>query len=375
MNQLNFRSLLGVIAEQFDILPATGGAYELLQTPDEERRFEESVCDKGDKNVSSFAEPVNEVFVSKKITEIPRKQKHFFRYFIDGTVQTYVLGTGLEHDRTFPIVLAQIGAAALFREDNGLLTRANENNKLLLLLPFGLISSSSLQKIIEMSEKCMGNHLEVVDTTKKDDDLGDVKEFEDETNRSTGIAKSRMRSLEHKLAEKLGVDTEVHFIIDGTIRSGSFGWGGTVPKNAVAVSKSFSQQPKFDVFKKETEMKNVPRLLAQLQVENRTPAFFTSKGKVIFWYIRMREQGQVDYPLMGVIKVEIPAPGDPYTNASSEYIDLVSGCLLSERNVTPYGNDSRWHAHIYPVYATEQYIKSRFYSRDILEGMICWPRK
>ncbi|OGU60620.1 MAG: hypothetical protein A2V66_09835, partial [Ignavibacteria bacterium RBG_13_36_8] len=285
-------------------------------------------------------------------------------------VQTYVLGTGLEHERNFPIVLAQIGAAALFREENGLLTKAYENKKLLLLLPFDVISNSSIQKIQDMSQTCMGRQLDIVDTTTNDMDLGNAKEYEDATNRSTGIAKSHMRALEHDLANTIGKEKQAHFVIDGTIRSGSFGWGGSIPKNSIAVSKSFTQQPKFDVFKKEVEMRNMPRLLAQLKVENRTPAFFTSKGKVIFWYLRMREQGQVDYPLMGVIKIEIPSPDEPYTLTDTEYIDKISGCLLAERNVTPYGNDARWHAHIYPIYATEQYIKSRFYSRDILKGMI-----
>lgn len=280
----------------------------------------------------------------------------------------------MEHDRNFPIVLAQIGAAALKRQDNGAMSKVFAEQKILLLLPFKLIAEQTLKNIVEVTEKSTDGLIEVVDTTAIDDDLGETSETEDPTGRATGIAKSRMRALEREIAITVGENSKANFIIDGTIRSGSFGWGQSVPKNSVAISKSFTQRPRFEVFGKgEVEMKNLPRLLSGLKYEHRTPAFFTSKGKVIFWYLRMRAQGQVDYPLMGVIKVEVPAvtPGE---RIPSETIDLISSCLLAERTVAPYGADARWHAHIYPVYVTEQYIKNMFYTRETFKGMIRWPK-
>ena len=46
----------------------------------------------------------------------------------------------------------------------------------------------------------------------------------------------------------------------------------------------------------------------------------------------------------------------------SEEIDTISAHLINERNPVCYGTDARWANHLYPVYMTEQYCKSRFHS-------------
>lgn len=344
----------------------------MLETPDADRRFEETISDKDDTVVQSFAEVEKPDFLYRKINPISRASNHCFRYFIDGSVQTYVVGTGLEHDRNFPIVLAQIGAAALHRLDSGRLVKKIFKQALLLLLPFNSVSENTIKALINIAKETAGNDLQIIDTSQVDVDLGETSASEDFTSRATGIAKSRMRAIERDVATEASQISDDYIVIDGTIRAGSFGWGQSVPKKTVAVSKSFTQRPRFDVFGKEVEMRNLPRLLARLDFENRTPAFFTSKGKVIFWYLRLREQKQVDYPLMGVIKVEIPAL-NPNDRVIRDHIDLISGCLLAERNVSPYGADGRWHAHLYPIYSTEQYLKTMFYSREVFKGMIKFP--
>jgi hypothetical protein len=79
----------------------------------------------------------------------------------------------------------------------------------------------------------------------------------------------------------------------------------------------------------------------------------------------------VDYPLMGVVKVELPCPTQRPVEA--ELADLLSRTLVAERNVTPHGRDRRWHCHLYPIFLAEQAIKARFYSRDVMAGLIRWP--
>ena len=48
----------------------------------------------------------------------------------------------------------------------------------------------------------------------------------------------------------------------------------------------------------------------------------------------------MDYPLMGVIKVEYPNP--TAEAIPSEIIDEISSALVAERQVTPHGRDIRW---------------------------------
>lgn len=40
----------------------------------------------------------------------------------------------------------------------------------------------------------------------------------------------------------------------------------------------------------------------------------------------------------------------------------------------PHGRDNRWRCHLYPIFLAEQTIKNGFYSKDVLMGMIRWPR-
>jgi hypothetical protein len=44
---------------------------------------------------------------------------------------------------------------------------------------------------------------------------------------------------------------------------------------------------------------------------------------------------------------------------------MISAALLNERNPTCYGADLRFANHLYPVYLTESFIKSRFMSEEM----------
>lgn len=116
---------------------------------------------------------------------------------------------------------------------------------------------------------------------------------------------------------------------------------------------------------------DITSILAGLPFANRTVAYSAHGGRVAFWYVRLREQKEVDYPLMGVVKVELPCPDQEPVD--SELADLLSRALVAERNVTPYGHDNRWHCHLYSIFLAEQAIKNGFYSKDVLMGMIRWP--
>ena len=49
---------------------------------------------------------------------------------------------------------------------------------------------------------------------------------------------------------------------------------------------------------------------------------------------------------------------------NSDEIDTLSAYILNERCPVCYGNDARWANHIYPIYLTEQYIKSKYISTE-----------
>ena len=156
-------------------------------------------------------------------------------------------------------------------------------------------------------------------------------------------------------------------ILDGAVKLDQF----IKSPYLIGVAKSFRKDPQFYLGKGRANRKDVTAILAGLPYAHRTAAFNAHYGKVAFWYVRLREQKELDYPLMGVIKVELPLPDREPVDA--ELADLLSRALVAERNVTPHGLDRRWHCHLYPIYIAERTIKNRFYSQDVLMGAIRWP--
>jgi hypothetical protein len=79
----------------------------------------------------------------------------------------------------------------------------------------------------------------------------------------------------------------------------------------------------------------------------------------------------LDYPLMGVVKVEVPLAAGGMLDG--DLVDRLSRCLVAERTVAPHGRDPRWHAHLYPIHVAERAIRVGFVSHEVLRAAIQWP--
>jgi len=99
--------------------------------------------------------------------------------------------------------------------------------------------------------------------------------------------------------------------------------------------------------------------------------FAARSGAVAVWYVRLREQRHLDYPLMGVVKVELPRH-DP-SPVPSDLVDRLSSAIVAERQSTPHGRDVRWHAHLYAIFLAEQAVKNGFVSSEVLKAGLRWP--
>ncbi|MBR1646283.1 MAG: hypothetical protein IJ685_05850 [Selenomonadaceae bacterium] len=70
---------------------------------------------------------------------------------------------------------------------------------------------------------------------------------------------------------------------------------------------------------------------------------------------------------VGVVKVEKILVTDTEIDKNqidSDTVNMLSACLINERNPVCYGTDSRWANHIYPIFLTESFIKSRSISAE-----------
>lgn len=365
--------IFNLLGSGIKILPATGGAVEYLQRPDQEE-FEDALINKETESVTSFAEiPEPDLQnIYRPTPPITRIQNHLFRFFIDGSIRTYFLGTGIEGTRSFPIELSQIGSAVIKREDDGQLSVLSQKQRLLFLLPKqneGI--SDTLWDQIRKTPK--PDYFEIIDFTLPDR-LGDAKR--DPRDKAGAKARSEMHKLEIELMKSTDSlrNQKSWLILDGSVKFVEEEIWESWRDNPyiIGVAKSFRKDPIFLFGKKKTQRSDITSLLAGLPHGYRTVAFSSSDEKVAFWYVRLREQKELDYPLMGVEKVEYPRPDKK--PVPSDLADLISRALVAERNVTPYGLDHRWHCSLYPIHIAEQVIKNRFFSREVLMGCIKWPK-
>lgn len=84
------------------------------------------------------------------------------------------------------------------------------------------------------------------------------------------------------------------------------------------------------------------------------------------WYIRLREKSKTRTPFDGIVKVEkiLVREEELKKGMDTETVDRLSALIINERNPTCYGMDTRWANHIYPVYLTEQFVKSHYLSTE-----------
>ncbi len=359
-----------LLSEKLQVLPAAGGAVEDLQRPDEDE-LEDMLINRDSKEVTAFAE-TPEPSPSDLYRSTPalfRAEKHLYRYFIDGSLKTYYLATGIEGERSFPIELAQIGASVMHREDNGKVRPVGVKDRILLLVPRGQhgVSDSVWQQLSQLNTP--DGFFEVIDTTQKTVNTPQEPNIENLRTRAGGIARNRMHLLE---IEMIGLteglrNADNWLILDGAVKLDQF----IKTPNMIGVAKNFRKDPQFYFGNKRRHRKDITSILAGLPFAHRTAAFSAHDGQVAFWYVRLRKQGEVDYPLMGVVKVELPLPDRKPVDA--DLADLISRALVAERNVTPHGRDKRWHCHLYPIFQAEQAIKNRFYTEQVLMGAVRWP--
>lgn len=135
----------------------------------------------------------------------------------------------------------------------------------------------------------------------------------------------------------------------------------------IGVSKSFNPESCLDHTGKPNS-----NYIADLPVYHRTPvARYENReflGDVQFgvWYIRLRDKKRTQTPFDGVVKVEKIMMDEEIDNGiNSDIVDLISANIINERNPTCYGIDRRWANHLYPVFLTESYVKSKYISTEM----------
>jgi hypothetical protein len=359
------RPALEVIAQEAKVLPATGQALEDLMRPDHAEVIDR-LRSMDDKAMDVLLEcPNRKPYV--ELTPLHRTQKHLLRYFLDGSARTFFLGDAMEGRHRTPIHVAQVGAVAVFRKDNGQVRVAQSVHKIILMLDKNAVSFGD--KVEELVKKA-GPRFSFHDTMEEDGETEKSSPGKEPRSRAAHKAHHIMAGEEEKLGRELKREKDHWLVLDGSLGKDLYLWK-EVPQ-FLGVTKSFSREPIFKLpGARGGQIVNLYELLSSLPFSARTCAFSARSGKVAVWYVRLREQRHLDYPLMGVVKIEYPnLTGEA---VPSDRIDQLSSAIVAERQVTPHGKDIRWHAHLYAIYLAEQAVKMGFVSSEALKAGIRWP--
>jgi hypothetical protein len=370
----DLRTILKAIAQEVEVLPAVGGAVEDLERPDFEER-EDQAFNEDEKVFASIFEsdPSGQrPLLYRHVPPVGRGEKHLFRYFLDGSFRSYFLGTALENERESPVHFAQIGACVLRREDDGSVRREALRLENILLAGKQRLSDMVWSKLEGISSQTA---VKLVDLTEKDIVSGVLSDL-DLRNKAGGKVRFAMHMLEAEMIQAVfgHLSRECWLIVDGSLlfepTLAQLSRSEQIPP-VIGVTKNFRKDPQF-VFGKgpRAQRQSIYKLLTDLGAEHRTAAFSAREGKVVFWYVRLREQTHLDYPLMGVVKVELANPSREAV--PSDLIDEISRALVAESHVTPHGQDRRWHAHLYPIFLAERAVKESLLSREVVQQFLKW---
>lgn len=307
-----------------------------------------------------------------------------FQFFLDGSRRTYKVDDIEINRNVYPVIAGQIGVACCQRisasqfrsvkggfEHNFVLSlpkAANPNGGDSALFFNSLTAKVNKTKRVEGAgvnfSKILSYDSKKQDDGKKYEHLG-IATIQDE------LIETEKKIVAHLSAKNL-INPEKYLIKDGSLqykpmRTGDFKELAKIKshyKCVVGLSKMFNPELCLD-----RTGKSIADKIAKLPLYHRTPAFkYKSEivGNVFFaiWYARIREAERTSGPFAGVLKIEkILITDDEIENGiNSEEVDLITANIINERNPVCYGSDSRWANHLYPIYLTENYIKSKYLS-------------
>jgi len=312
---------------------------------------------------------------SKRISNYPP----LFRYFLDGSRRTYKIDDIAYNNRIYPIVAGQIGVGCCERNDPNHFKLKKLEKSFVLSLPACADKDGKGNLFFNNLTSKLNNHLSVksknisFEKVLSYEDRGDSDKYE---NKGIATIQDEMIDKEKKIVVALtkanALNDDSYLIKDGSLeyaamRTGDYKDLSIIKSNfrrVVGVSKSFNPERCED----EKGKSNATRI-ANLPLYHRTAAYMYEAdrvGNVRFgiWYVRIRNAQYSSSPFAGIVKIQkiMVTDSEQENGLNTEEIDNITANIINERNPVCYGNDNRWANHLYPIYLTEQFLKSQYLS-------------
>lgn len=301
-----------------------------------------------------------------------------FKLFLDGSRRTYKIVDMPIGSQVFPIVAGQVGVGVCKRESRRV-APCELMFDIVLAVPDKINPDGGGSR--QNAAYCAGllaklnqeqSRVQINDVVFYSSQLKDRENFEDKAvSRIHDYMITHEKAMVDQLVQKRILTDRSWLIKDGSLEYSkvadkddkfSFNRIRNNFRRVVGVSKSFNPE-----LAKLKSNKSAAGLIARLQENERTPAAMYKSDRLGFsafavWYVRLRKPRYGRGPFDGIVKVEkvLVTDHEKEFGLESSEVDNISAWLLNERNPVCYGKDNRWANHLYPVYLTETYVKSKY---------------
>lgn len=306
-----------------------------------------------------------------------------FTYFLDGSRHTYKVDDIAYKNKVYPVIAGQVGVSCCKRKDKEM-QRFDFDRRLVISLPKvasqddwnkAVFFANLRNKLNEESrlQRYGISFTDIIPYSTK------VDEFERLESKGIAVIQDLMIGREIDMVTRLVAEHRIN-ASNYLLKDGSLEYRVDHLANArerrkfqsnfsyvVGVSKSFNPENC-----KDKKGKNNSNMIANLPLYHRTPVSMYSSPrlagmKYAVWYLRIRDKKYTVNTFDGILKIEKILVTDEQISKGldTEEVDLISANIINERNPVCYGVDSRWANHLYPVYVTECYAKSKYLSNTM----------
>lgn len=322
----------------------------------------------------------------------PKVPPPIFQYFLDGSRHTFKIDDIGIGKKIFPIIAGQIIVGCCKRKDRDTFKCWQLNNKIVMAMPDDYddddggenfcrsfcetINSKVIDKISKLKDLQLGiNKLLLYRTNINPQEQG----RDNYKHRGIACIQNEMTDEEQLMVERLCKVGKLHneswLIKDGSLEyNPSFSnlnrtqWDNLRSnyQHVVGVSKLFDPEllPDF-------EGNRLSKTIANLGPYERTKVYRYESdhkgGKSYFavWYVRLRNHDFRETHFSDIVKCEMVLM-DENDKLETDKVDMISANLIREAYPVCYGVDIRWANHLYPIFLTESFCKSKYVDSNII---------
>lgn len=343
------------------------------------------------KSTSKIAESdlsrISTIDIDERLISMSRP---IFHFFLDGSRHVYKVDDMAIGQKIFPVLAGQIVVGCCERIDRDTFKPYKVNLKIVMSLPDDFdvdddgddfcryfceqINDEISQTPFVRVANIKIDKILLYKTDKKDKYNKDKDNYK---SRGTAKIQSEMTDEEQRLVsflcENNRLDDEHYLIKDGSLEynpnfSNFDKENRTMLREnyryVVGVSKSFDPELLHDF-----EGQKLSTTIAKLKPFQRTKAYrYTSDANGVqyaVWYLRLRASDFRETNFSDVVKCEMVIINED-DQIETDLINLISANLIKEAYPVCFGNDIRWANHLYPVYLTESFCKSKYFSSNII---------